>query len=69
MKKGDLITLYDTWSSYSLIQNPNAKSDVVVGYIRKGELSLVLKVGIASVKILSPNGIIGWIWKPRVKVL
>ena len=69
MKKGDLITLYDQWSSYSILQKPNSKSDVVVDYIRRGEISLVMKVGVSSVKILSPRGVLGWIWIPRVKVV
>lgn len=67
MKPGDLVRLDWIGDSYPLLKNPNI--DVEVDLVRKNELSLVLKASKYSVKLLSPRGRIGWIWKPRVEVV
>lgn len=67
MRVGDLVKLWMGWGSHSLTSKHNSMD--VVDHIHAGELSLVLKAGVANVKVLSPRGRIGWIWKPRVLVV
>ena len=65
MKQGDLVKLCSGWGSHGLTSRHNSMDRV--DHIHAGELSLVLKVGVANVKVLSPRGKIGWIWKPRLE--
>jgi hypothetical protein len=67
VKKGDLVKLWSGWGSHALASRHNSMDRVE--HIHAGEISLVLKVGVANVKILSPRGKIGWIWKPRMEVV
>ena len=65
MKPGDLVKLWKGWGTHSLTSKHNSMN--VVDYIHAGEVSLVLKVGVSYVKILSPRGKIGWIWGTRLE--
>ena len=65
MRAGDLVKLWKGWGSHGLTSRHNSMDHV--DHIHAGELSLVLKVGVANVKLLSPRGRIGWIWKPRLE--
>lgn len=65
MRAGDLVKLWKGWGSHGLTSRHNSMDRV--DHIHAGELSLVLKVGVANVKVLSPRGKIGWIWKPRLE--
>jgi hypothetical protein len=66
MKNGDLVKL-SVWKSFPLSSRHN--SDDTIETIYADELLTVLKIGKANVKILSPRGKIGWIWKPRLEVV
>lgn len=67
MRAGDLVKLWKGWGSHGLTSKHNSMD--VVEHIRADELSLVLKMGVANVKLLSPRGRIGWIWKPRLEMV
>jgi hypothetical protein len=64
-RAGDLVKLWGGWGSHALTSRHNSMD--VMDHIHAGELSLVLKVGLENVKLLSPRGKIGWIWKPRLE--
>lgn len=65
MKPGDFVKLWHVYDCHSLTSKHNSMN--TVDYIHKGEVSLVLKVGVSHVKLLSPRGKIGWIWGTRVE--
>lgn len=72
MKRGDLVIIHEGYGSFFKIpvsENPNSKDNKVVDFISKNEISIILKVGVASIKIISPRGNVGWIWKPRIKTI
>ena len=65
MRAGDLVKLWKGWGTHSLTSKHNSMD--CVDHIHAGEISLVLKVGVANVKLLSPRGKIGWIWGTRLE--
>lgn len=69
VKPGDLVTLMPAWSSFTIFNHPGGTFDDQVDLLWKGEVHVVLEVDHTHVKVLSPRGKAGWIWKPRVEVV
>ena len=69
VKPGDLVTLMPAWSSFTIFNHPGGTFDDQVDLLWKGEVHVVLEVDHTHVKVLSPRGKAGWIWKPRLEVV
>lgn len=69
VKPGDLITLCKTWNTYPLELDPHGKLPERVDTLLSGDLALVLNIDAEYTQVLSPRGIVGWIWNLRVKAL
>ena len=67
MIRGDLITLYRAWNKFPVSKDP--RKMMVVDHFFKGECGLVIRVTSANVKFMTPRGIVGWLWRPRVELI